>query len=98
MKIFISWSGDLSKTVAQHLGDWLKGVIQATEPWISTKNIDSGSVWFNKIRTELKDTSTGIVCLTKENLKQPWLLFEAGALAKGSDASRVCTLLSQPPP
>lgn len=93
MKIFISWSGDLSKAIAQHFAEWLKYVIQATEPWISTRNIESGSIWFNEIRNELKDTTTGVVCLTKENLKNPWILFEAGALAKGLDSSRVYTLL-----
>lgn len=34
-----------------------------------------------------------IICLTKENQKNPWILFEAGALAKGLSASRVCTFL-----
>jgi hypothetical protein len=35
----------------------------------------------------------GIICLTQENKTRPWILFEAGALAKGLSTSRVCTLL-----
>jgi hypothetical protein len=35
----------------------------------------------------------GIICLTQENKNRPWILFEAGALAKGLSTSRVCTLL-----
>ena len=41
----------------------------------------------------MKDTSVGIICLTQENRVRPWILFEAGALAKGISNARVCTLL-----
>jgi len=34
-----------------------------------------------------------IICLTKENLDSPWLLFEAGALSKALDNSYVCPYL-----
>jgi len=33
------------------------------------------------------------VCLTQENKNKPWILFEAGALAKGLSGNRVCTFL-----
>lgn len=93
MKIFISWSGTRSKAVAELLNDWIKCVIQATRPWISTRDIDRGALWFSEISDQLKDTSVGIVCLTQENKNKPWILFEAGALAKGLSYNRVCTFL-----
>ena len=93
MKVFISWSGNRSKAVAEILRDWIKCVLQATRPWISTRDIDRGSLWFSEINDQLKDTSVGIVCLTRENRNRPWILFEAGALAKGLSSNRVCTLL-----
>ena len=34
-----------------------------------------------------------MLCLTQENKNKPWILFEAGALAKGLSSSRVCTFL-----
>lgn len=93
MKVFMSWSGDRSREVAKLLDYWVKCVVQASRPWISTSGIDSGSIWFNQISGELQDTTFGIICLTKENKEAPWILFEAGALAKGLASSRVCTFL-----
>lgn len=75
------------------LSDWLCCVIQASRPWISTRDLDRGSLWFGEINDQLKDTTVGIICLTQENKGRPWILFEAGALAKGLSTSRVCTLL-----
>lgn len=93
MKVFISWSGARSRAVAELLNDWIKCVIQATRPWISTRDIDRGALWFSEISDQLKDTSVGIVCLTQENKDKPWILFESGALAKGLSYNRVCTFL-----
>ena len=93
MKIFISWSGERSRLVAELLNSWVKCVIQASKPWISTQDIESGSTWFNEISNELNDASVGVICLTQENKNNPWILFESGALAKGLDMPRVCTFL-----
>lgn len=93
MKVFISWSGERSRLVAELLNDWIQCVIQAVEPWMSSKDIDRGSLWFSEINNALANTSVGIVCLTKENKEKPWILFESGALAKGLSSSRVCTFL-----
>ena len=93
MQVFISWSGERSKAVAELLDEWIQCVLQAIRPWMSTKDIDRGSLWFSEITDQLRDTKIGIVCLTKDNLYKPWILFEAGALAKGLSNSRVCTFL-----
>ena len=93
MKVFISWSGARSHEVAKLLDEWINCVIQAVNPWVSSKNIDKGSMWFSEITKELADTHNGIICLTKENLNNPWILFEAGALAKGLASNRVFTFL-----
>lgn len=93
MKVFLSWSGERSRAVAELLSDWIRCVLQATRPWISTRDLDRGSVWFGEINDQLKDTKIGIVCLTQENKVRPWILFEAGALAKGLASSRILTFL-----
>ncbi|MEC3887414.1 toll/interleukin-1 receptor domain-containing protein [Xanthomonas campestris] len=93
MKVFLSWSGNRSRAVANLLSDWLACVIQAARPWVSSRDLDRGSLWFGEINDQLKDTSVGVICLTQENKNRPWILFEAGALAKGLSTSRVCTFL-----
>ena len=93
MKVFLSWSGARSKAVAELLNDWLRCVLQACKPWISSRDVDRGTLWFGEISGQLSDTEIGIVCLTTDNRMKPWILFEAGALAKGLSHSRVCTLL-----
>lgn len=93
MKVFISWSGERSKRVAELLDVWLRCTIQSLTPWISTRGIGRGELWFPAITKELAETSIGIVCLTSDNTDAPWILFEAGALAKGLASSRVITLL-----
>jgi len=65
----------------------------AVDPWLSTKDIDKGSLWFSGITNQLSNTQNGIVCLTKANLNNPWILFESGALAKGLTSNRVYTFL-----
>ena len=92
MKIFISWSGTRSKELATALKDWLPTVLQYVQPWMSSSDINSGDRWSNEIAKQLQETNFGILCVTKENLEAPWLLFEAGALAKSMQDGRVIPL------
>lgn len=91
MLVFISWSGQRSKAIAEALETWLAQVIQAVEPWIS-QDIDKGLRWGAEIADRLERSKVGIICLTKSNLDARWIHFEAGALSKTKDAY-VCTLL-----
>jgi len=93
MKVFISWSGERSRAVAEALRDWLPLVIQAVKPWISARDIDKGTRWRSALAKQLEEAKFGIACVTKDNLEAPWLLFEAGALSKSVDESFVWTYL-----
>lgn len=91
--IFISWSADCSNAIAEELKrtleqDVFKGSVNC---FVSTQGIASGEDWYDKIKNELKASSLGIMCITKENIKAPWLYFEAGALV--SNDLRVIPLL-----
>src|SRR3954447_9993168 len=93
MKVFISWSGPTSKSVAKVLYEWLPIVLQSVKPFMSSEEIEKGARWTSTIAKELEGTSYGLICVTPDNLRAPWLYFEAGALAKIIEQSRVAPLL-----
>ena len=93
MKVFLSWSGHKSHQVALVFRDWLPSVIQSINPYVSSEDIDKGARWSTDIAKELEDSTFGILCVTKENLEAPWLLFEAGALSKMMEKSSVCPFI-----
>ena len=93
MKVFISWSGPRSELLAEVLRSWLSDVIQVLDPWMSSHDIDKGRRWDDAIASELGQSNVGIICLTRENIDAPWILFETGALAKALGESYVCPYL-----
>jgi hypothetical protein len=92
-KVFISWSGELSKKLAEEVRIWLPGVLQFVKPYFTPNDIEKGTRWSTDIASELESSNAGIICLTKDNLNKPWILFEAGALSKNFGKSNVCTIL-----
>lgn len=93
MKLFISWSGSLSHQIAKELQDWFPQVINQLVPFVSSESIKKGDRWILDVYAELEQSSFGIVCLTKENLLEPWIMFEAGALSKNVSESKVSCVL-----
>src|ERR1051326_728788 len=81
MNVFISWSGTRSREVAVSLKQWIPALLPTSEPWIAS-DLPTGSNWSREITHRLQQAHTGIICLTEENRNSPWLLFEAGALAR----------------
>lgn len=92
VKVFISWSGELSRKLGQAIADWLPLALHLVEPYFTPEHIEKGTKWLPDIAAELDASEMGIICLTRENLGNPWILFEAGALSK-KPRSQVCTLL-----
>lgn len=93
MKVFISWSGKRSKALANALRDWLPIVLQYVEPWVLDKDISADDRWAQGIAGELETSNLGIICITPENLRSEWILFESGALSKSMLDTKVIPLL-----
>jgi hypothetical protein len=99
MRVFLSWSGEPSRSVALALKPWLRKVLQTVEPWMSDEDLQKGGRWHQEISEALRDTTYGLVCLTKSNQSSPWLNFEAGALSKevGERVRVVAVLIDMQP-
>lgn len=93
MKVFISWSKEQSHQVALAFKEWLPSIIQTIDPYVSSEDTDKGSRWNSEIVKELEESSFGILCVTKENMAESWLLFEAGALSNKISKAYVCPFL-----
>ena len=89
MRVFVSWSGDTSKAVATALKGWLRYVFPGLEIWMSEQDIQAGTKWGAELGRALSECSLGIVCVTPESLRSPWLTFEAGALSAAIEGARV---------
>lgn len=92
MKIFVSWSGELSCQIAKILKKWIPCLLQSVEVFFSPEDIEKGDNWDKTISNELSECKYGIICLTTENIIAPWINFEAGAIAKSLD-SKVTALM-----
>jgi hypothetical protein len=93
MRIFTSWSGDRSKAAALGLKSLLQDLFEETVQVFVSDHISPGEAWAQRLGTELEQSEFGILCLTHDNWQSPWLLFEAGAIAKKFASSRVVPYL-----
>ena len=93
MKVFISWSGQHGRKLGEALRDWLPGVLQLVTPYFTPSDIEKGTRWSTDIAKELSESQVGILCITRDNIHNDWLLFEAGALSKSLEKSHVCPVL-----
>jgi len=87
MRVFIGWSGDRSRLVAGGLKSLLEYAFEGIDVFVSDY-IEPGEAWAPRLQSELAESQFGILCLTAENFNAPWLLFEAGAMAKRFESAR----------
>jgi hypothetical protein len=92
IKVFISWSGIRSRKIARAIHDWLPYTIQIAEPWMSD-DIQPGARWNAELFQRLIEANVCLVCVTPENADSRWLNFEAGAIARSVEESRVVPIL-----
>ena len=93
MKLFLSWSGPTSQRVGAAIKDWLPNVLQSVHPYFTPSDLDKGSRWIIEISKELDEAKAGIICVTRDSIDSDWLLFEAGALSKTIEKTRVFPVL-----
>jgi hypothetical protein len=93
MNVLLSWSKEQSKAVVLIFREWLPNVLPGIEPWISSKDISKGREWFRELHGVLEETQVCIIFLTAENVRSPWLYYEAGAIATNGPDVTICPYL-----
>lgn len=91
--VTISWSGTMSRKIAVVLSKWLEETVDGVEAWISESDIAIGTPWFEELMMQLERSRVVVICVTAENVTSPWVHFEAGAIARRQEHSRVCPYL-----
>jgi hypothetical protein len=93
MKLFISWSGPISKEIAKAFREWIRMINQSIVPHMSEEDVAKGSRWSAALAHELEQTRYGVLILTPENTRSEWLHFEAGAIARSVTESSLSPVL-----
>lgn len=97
MRVFISWSGDVSRALAVAIQQWLPMAVHHVDAWISSRDIEPGERWALVLGQALEESDFAVICLTPDNRLSPWILFEAGAVARSREASVVPLLFGIKP-
>jgi len=89
MALFVCWSGEaIGKPFAHAACAFLGEVLPDIDAFLSS-DLDKGGLWFDDLSANLKRSRAGLVCLTPDNLRSPWMHFEAGALFGGQKKRRI---------
>lgn len=88
-EVFISWSGEKANKYAEFLKKLFEKVFGKSANIFYSGNIESGSVWLEKINYALLKSKVGIIVLTRESVERPWVNFEAGAIFKANSKASV---------
>jgi len=85
MKIFISWSKEESRLLAERIKDFIDDFFNNNiETWVSSKDIRLGASSYAEINKQIKTSDIGIFCFTKSNHNSTWMNYEAGGIANNS--------------
>jgi len=92
MKIFIGWSGDKGKRIAELLQDWIPTIFHRIEPRLSEADMADGK-WNEELVEDLWLITFGIICVEPSSLHSQSLNFEAGALTGAIERKKIVTFL-----
>ena len=80
MKIFVSWSKQKSRRLAEATKKLILNVLGNSVQIFFSPDMYRGTCVDNEIHNNLLGSDKCIVCITSENYKNPWLMYEAGVV------------------
>jgi TIR domain len=93
MKVFVSWSKEPAKSIAQELRHMLGAFVPTCDPWMSHHDLTPGLRWNSQLAEQLATAKIALVCVTEENKGEPWLHFEAGSISNALGGAFVHPIL-----
>ena len=90
MNLFLAWSGVRSYRLASALVWCIKEIFpkEAVSPFFSAE-IEPGTTWFPALQKALAEADAILLCVTRENLRSPWMQFELGSRLAADSGDRV---------
>ena len=80
MEIFISWSKDKSRLLAVETKKFILNALGNKLEVFFSPDMYKGTSVDNEIHNNLLKSDKCIVCITSDNFKNPWLMYEAGVV------------------
>ena len=80
VEIFISWSKDKSRLLAMETRKLIQNTLGNEIELFFSPNMYKGTSVDNEIHANLLKSDKCIVCITADNFKNPWLMYEAGVV------------------
>lgn len=80
LKIFISWSKDKSKLLAKETKKFINNCFGDNIQLFLSPDMYKGTAVDHQIHSNLLESTKCIVCITADNYKNPWLMYEAGVV------------------
>jgi hypothetical protein len=94
MKLFLAWSGGRSYELAKALGSCIREVCpDGAVKYFLSSGIEPGMQWFDAVDQALKESDAVLLCITRDNVRSPWMHFEVGSRLGTDKDSRVFTYL-----
>lgn len=81
MNVFLSWSGDRGRSLAEALNEWLPKIRRAWKPWVSSRQ-KRGTDWRVALFEHINAADACVLCVTSDSIGSKWLAFEAGMLSR----------------
>lgn len=81
MRIFLSWSGEISKRIADEIKVYIPIIFDDKVVFFYSPEIRKGEKWQEELFKNIANCKATIICITPENKGAPWINFEAGVIA-----------------
>ncbi|MDR3403267.1 MAG: toll/interleukin-1 receptor domain-containing protein [Chthoniobacter sp.] len=94
-QVFLCWSGELSKALAETFCTWLNEVLPQFRPFFSEEHIPKGAKWRHAIEAALGESRMVVAFVTRANIGvSNWMLYEMAAVGSRNDSNCVAVVLA----